>query len=192
MGCPLVQPKAFPNSSKFCTEPLTRHLPGECGSTSTSWRADLVGLVLAPHLGEADEVALRLGVAVDLVVDGFALRRQRVQQRHVGDAQAAVVGGVFAQGELAVQLECRGVALGRGRFKAAVLVGDAIGPLLKCFAIVRGLPLAQIALAVELGALVVEAVGHFVADDHADAAEVHCRIDLEVEERRLQNARPGS
>ena len=39
MGCPLVQPKAFPNSSKFCTEPLTRHLPGECGSTRTRWRA---------------------------------------------------------------------------------------------------------------------------------------------------------
>jgi hypothetical protein len=29
IGCPLVQPKALPNSSKFCTDPFTRHLPGE-------------------------------------------------------------------------------------------------------------------------------------------------------------------
>ena len=29
----------------------------------------LFGLVLAPHLGKADEVALRLSVAVDLFVD---------------------------------------------------------------------------------------------------------------------------
>jgi hypothetical protein len=29
MGWPLVQPNALPNPSKFCTEPLTRHLPGE-------------------------------------------------------------------------------------------------------------------------------------------------------------------
>ena len=39
IGLPWVQPKAFPNSSKFWTEPLTRHLPGECGSTRAAWRA---------------------------------------------------------------------------------------------------------------------------------------------------------
>ena len=50
------------------------------------------------------------------------------------------------------------------------------------------MPLAQVALAVVLGALVVEAVGHLVADDHADAAEVDGRVDGEVEEGRLQNA----
>ncbi len=89
---------------------------------------------------------------------------------------------------LAVQLAGRGIALGRSRFKAAVLVGHAFGALVECLAVVRRLPLAQIALAVVLRALVVEAVGHLVADDHADAAEVHRRIDLEVEERRLQDA----
>jgi hypothetical protein len=40
MGWPLLHPKALPNSSKFCTEPLVRHLPGECGSVSANWRAD--------------------------------------------------------------------------------------------------------------------------------------------------------
>src|SRR5208283_2212195 len=40
IGWPLVQPKALPNSSKFCTEPLTRQRPGEWGSVSAAWRAD--------------------------------------------------------------------------------------------------------------------------------------------------------
>jgi hypothetical protein len=39
MGWPFLQLKALPNSSKFCTEPFTRYWPGECGSTSESWRA---------------------------------------------------------------------------------------------------------------------------------------------------------
>ena len=43
-----------------------------------------------------------------------------------------------------------------------------------------GPPFAQVALAVELRALIVEAVGHFVSDDYADAAVVHRRIDLAV------------
>jgi len=39
IGCLLGQLKAFPNSSKFCTEPLVRHFPGECGSTRARRRA---------------------------------------------------------------------------------------------------------------------------------------------------------
>jgi hypothetical protein len=38
IGCPCLQLKALPNSSKFCTEPFTRHFPGECGSLSAAWR----------------------------------------------------------------------------------------------------------------------------------------------------------
>ena len=113
---------------------------------------------------------------------------QRVEQGHVGDAQAAIVSCVLAQRQFAVQLLCRRVALGRRRLKAAVLVGHAIGALGEGLAVGGGLPLAQIALAVVLRALIVEAVGHFVADDHADAAKVDRRIDGEVEERRLQDA----
>ena len=40
MGWPLVQPKALPNSSKFCTAPFARHSPGEWGSVSADCRAD--------------------------------------------------------------------------------------------------------------------------------------------------------
>jgi hypothetical protein len=40
IGCPLEQPKALPNSSKFCTLPLVRQRPGECGSVSADCRAE--------------------------------------------------------------------------------------------------------------------------------------------------------
>jgi hypothetical protein len=77
----------------------------------------LLGLVLAPDLAEAEEVALRLGVAVDLVVDRLALRGKRIQQRQPGDAQAAVVGRVFAQRELAVEVLRGRVAVRRAASK---------------------------------------------------------------------------
>ena len=46
----------------------------------------------------------------------------------------------------------------------------------------------DVAVEVVLGALVVEAVGHLVADDDADAAEVDRRVGRVVEEGRLQDA----
>ena len=39
MGWPFLQPKALPKASKFCTVPLTRQWPGECGSMSDNCRA---------------------------------------------------------------------------------------------------------------------------------------------------------
>ena len=39
----------------------------------------------------------------------------------------------------------------------------------------------------ELCALVVEAVRHFVADNHTDRAIVGCIVSLQVKERRLEN-----
>ena len=110
----------------------------------------LLGLVLAPYLGKAEEVALGLGVAIDLVVDGFALRRQGVKQSHVGDAKAAVVSRVFAQGELAVQILRRYTVMCRGGLKAAVFSRFAVGPLDEFLTVLDGLPLAQVAFAVVL------------------------------------------
>ena len=46
----------------------------------------------------------------------------------------------------------------------------------------------QVALRVELAALVVEAVGQLVADHRSDRAEVDRRRRSVVEERRLQDA----
>src|ERR1039458_2007793 len=40
IGCPCLQPKALPKASKFWTEPLTRHFPGEWGSTRADCLAD--------------------------------------------------------------------------------------------------------------------------------------------------------
>ena len=40
IGCPLLQPKALPNSSKFWTLPLVRQRPGEWGSVRAIWRAE--------------------------------------------------------------------------------------------------------------------------------------------------------
>ena len=60
----------------------------------------LRGLVLAPHLPEAQKETLFRRVSVD----GGALAVQRVFHGHVGDAHPAVVSGVLAQRQLAVQL----------------------------------------------------------------------------------------
>ena len=54
--------------------------------------------------------------------------------------------------------------------------------------VVRGPPVAEIAVGVELAALVVEAVGEFVTDHGADRAEVHRIVGPVVIERRLQNS----
>ena len=53
--------------------------------------------------------------------------------------------------------------------------------------VVRRPPVGQRARAVELAALVVEAVGHLVADHRADAAVVDRHVGVRVEERRLQD-----
>ena len=50
-------------------------------------------------------------------------------------------------------------------------------------------PVVQIALRVVLRALIVEAVGHLMADHRADAAVVERVVGRGIEERRLQNAR---
>ncbi len=73
------------------------------------------------------------------------------------------------------------------RFELVVLGAEAGGLGDELLGIVGGPPVAQHARAVELAALVVEAVGHLVADHHADAAVVDRRIGGRVEERRLQD-----
>ena len=102
IGCPALQPNAFWNSGMFETTPLTRNLPGECGSIAARMRARLFAVVRAPDLAPAEEEALLGREAVDLLSRSAAV--DHVEQRHQGDAQAAVVGGVLAERQLAVQL----------------------------------------------------------------------------------------
>ena len=61
------------------------------------------------------------------------------------------------------------------------------GALLELLAVGVGPPVVQVAVAVVLRALVVEAVADLVADDRADAAVVDRVVGVEVEERRLQD-----
>ena len=81
-------------------------------------------------------------------------------------SSAAVVGGVFAEGELAVDLDV--VDGGEG----AVFVDEAIGAGGEFLEVFGGPPVVEVALGVELAAFVVEAVGELVADDGADVAVV--------------------
>ena len=85
---------------------------------------------------------------------------------HEGEQQAAVVGGVFAEGELAVDLDV--VDGGEG----AVFVDEAVGAGGEVLEVFGSPPVVEVALGVELAAFVVEAVGELVADDGADVAVV--------------------
>ena len=98
---------------------------------------------------------------------------------HEGEQQAPVVGGVLAQGELAVDVDI----VDRG--KGAVLVDFAIGAGGEVLEVVGGSPVVEVALGVELAALVVESVGELVADDGADVAVVDGVILGAVVEGRL-------
>src|SRR5579864_3950579 len=85
-------------------------------------RADYLGAgVFAPVLAEGDVEALRAGEAVDLLVDVDAVLLRAREVGHVGEDQAAVVGGVLAERQLAVDVD---IVDGD---EAAVLVDEAAG-----------------------------------------------------------------
>ena len=130
-------------------------------------RADgLRARVLAPVLGEGDVEALWAGETVALGGEVDAVVLGALHIGHEGEQEAAVVGGVFAEGELAVDVDV--VDGGEG----AVLVDQAIGAGGEVLEVGGGPPVVKVAEAVELAALVVEAVGEFVADDGADVSVV--------------------
>ena len=79
------------------------------------------------------------------------------------------------------------VAVQAARREALVLLDQRGGALAELGAVVVGPPVDQVAVAVVLGALVVEAVADLVADHRADAAVVGRVVGLGVEERRLQD-----
>src|SRR5436305_14890713 len=81
----------------------------------------LLGGGLAPDLAPAEEEALLGGEAV---ARGFRRGLEGFLQGRQGDADAAVVGGVLAEGEAAVEVGVAGDGEGR------VFVGEAGGALL--------------------------------------------------------------
>ncbi len=72
--------------------------------------------------------------------------------------------------------------------EVAVFIHQALRAFLEGLLVFRGPPVAQVALGIELAALVVKAVSKFVSNDGADAAEVNSIVEFVVVERRLQNS----
>ncbi len=96
--------------------------------------------VLAPVLRVGDVEALRAGEAVDLLVDVDVLIFGALEVGHEGEEHAAVVGGVFAEGEAAVDLD----VVDGG--EAAVLVGEAVGAGLEVLEVFGCPPVVEVAL----------------------------------------------
>jgi len=135
--------------------------------------------ILAPDLSPAEEHALLGREAVDFTLTSGTGAGKVGHQR---EAQAPVVGGVFAERQASVDV---GLAVDG---VARVLIGDAGGALLIGLGVSGSPPVAQIALAVELAPLIVEAVGELVADDGAGGAVVDRGVAPRSIERRLQDA----
>ncbi len=75
------------------------------------------------------------------------------------------------------------------RLITGILRAQPLGAPLEGRGVRRRPPVAQLALGVELAALVIEAVGELVAYHPADGAVVDRRVGGRVEHRRLQDAR---
>ncbi len=71
---------------------------------------------------------------------------------------------------------------------AVELVDDTLRALVEILPVVGRPPIAQVALAVELGTPVVKPVADFVADDGAHASVIHGVVGVGVIEGRLKNA----
>src|SRR5207244_8870342 len=108
------------------------------------------------------------------VVNLFAwLIAQRIFQRHVGDAQAAIVGSILAQRELAIEGDViLRVLIIFHAYELRILVGNARRAFVEFCLIFLRPPVAQVALGTALAALVVKAVRERLANDRSSAAHV--------------------
>ena len=140
----------------------------------------LVACFCPPSLAPAQEKALVAAEAIDnrrfLAFEGQFVGL-------VGNAQTPEITNVLAGCKFAVD----GQAV--DDHVAVVLGGQLVLKLLKAGVVLLVPPVAQIAVAIELAPLVVEAVADFMADDGSNAAVVDRIIRLHVEKWRLQNGR---
>src|SRR5579863_4050167 len=97
-GLSLVAAERFAEFVKISNDSVHAEHAGRMRIDFGGDPAGLIPDVLAPNLAVGDEEALRLSVAIDLLVDALALLRQRVLERLPGDVDAAIVRGVLAQG----------------------------------------------------------------------------------------------
>ena len=161
--------------------PLAQRVYVELGETCDLLVAD----VLRPELCVGQIEALFGGEAVDRC--GLLLAFERIVVGRVGDAQTALVGDVLAQAERAVGEEGRLIPLGGQYLDRIELLDQNVGLGLERGGVLFGPPVVHVAVLVEVAALVVESVGHLVADHHADGAVVHRVVGVGVVERRLEN-----
>src|SRR4051794_35520182 len=136
-------------------------------------------VVLAPDLAVAEEESLLRSEAVLLRERSAG---ERVHQRHMRNSDASVVGRVFAERELSVQLHIVG-----GR-KLAIFFDETFRAALEFFQVLLGPPVVEVALCVELTTLIVETVRQLVADHCTYRAEVDSIIHLVVVKRWLKNS----
>ena len=98
IGWPTLQPKAWPNSGMFLTTPRARNFRGEWGLVCACMRSVSGRICAAPVLCESKEELLRRRVSILDFAQVDALLLRVGQKRDVGEAQAAVVCGIFSQG----------------------------------------------------------------------------------------------
>src|ERR1700746_1594002 len=82
------------------------------------------------------------------------------EQSNVGQAKAAVVRSVFTERQFAVDLDSA------GNGELAIFLHFAVGLLVELLAVAFRPPVVQIAAAVELASLIVEAMGKLMPDHH--------------------------
>ena len=139
----------------------------------------LLGDVGSPDARIGDEEALLGGEAEELLL---LLALGSMLERVEGHLEATVVGEVLAQREVAV-----GVEVGQ-HLDVAEEVGILLGALVEALGVRLRPPVVHVAVLVVVASLVVEAVEHLVANDHADGAIVEGVVGLRVEERILEDA----
>ena len=99
IGWPALHPNAFPNSGIFSITPLVRNLRSESADRSAPTVCDLLGSgVTAPILREGQKEMLQGRVLHPASASSaMFLRLASSMNANIGQAQAAVVGCIFAQ-----------------------------------------------------------------------------------------------
>ncbi len=120
----------------------------------------------APVLGVAEEELLRGGVSALLLAQVEMFACGISEKRDVSQAKAAVIGSVFAQRELAIDMH----AAGDG--EVSVLLHFAVSLPFELLCVGCRPPFGKIARAVKFSALIVEAVRELVTYDAADVSVI--------------------
>ena len=158
----------------------------------------LVADITCPYIGVSEEETLLFGelkftfLARFTRVNGFTLLVRFahvvgftlflcVLEGQICHLQAAMVSDVLAQSECAIS-ECA-----RCYLNTVKVVFKHLGALVEAGFIFRCPPVDEVAILVELATLVVETVGHLVADHHADSAIVEGIVGVHIEEWILQD-----